>query len=94
MAEREGFEPPIRFPVCRISSAVHSTRLCHLSSDAIALAIKAIGSPSRTRTYDLAINSRVLYQLSYRGMSGAYSKGRRGLPTPLARFVARSPASE
>ena len=25
------------------------------------------GSPSRTRTYDLAINSRVLYQLSYRG---------------------------
>lgn len=27
------------------------------------------GSPSRTRTYDLAINSRVLYQLSYRGTS-------------------------
>ncbi len=27
------------------------------------------GSPSRTRTYDLAINSRVLYQLSYRGMA-------------------------
>ena len=26
------------------------------------------GSPSRTRTYDLAVNSRVLYQLSYRGM--------------------------
>ena len=24
-------------------------------------------SPSRTRTYDLAINSRALYQLSYRG---------------------------
>ena len=29
-----------------------------------------IGSPSRTRTYDLAINSRVLYQLSYRGTRG------------------------
>ena len=47
-----------------------------------------LGSPSRTRTYDLAINSRVLYQLSYRGKSkvGAYSKGRSGLPTPHQRF--------
>src|SRR4051794_6360981 len=27
LAEREGFEPPIRLPVCRISSAVHSTPL-------------------------------------------------------------------
>src|SRR6266566_9637091 len=27
MAEREGFEPPIRLPVCRISSAVRSTTL-------------------------------------------------------------------
>src|ERR1700720_2174885 len=27
VAEREGFEPPIRLPVCRISSAVHSTTL-------------------------------------------------------------------
>ena len=27
MAEREGFEPPIQLPVCRISSAVHSTTL-------------------------------------------------------------------
>jgi hypothetical protein len=25
-------------------------------------------SPSRARTYDLAVNSRSLYQLSYRGM--------------------------
>ncbi len=25
LAEREGFEPPIRLPVCRISSAVLST---------------------------------------------------------------------
>src|SRR5215831_20370530 len=39
LAEREGFEPPIRLPVCRISSAVLSTTqppllrghdLCHL----------------------------------------------------------------
>jgi gamma-glutamylcyclotransferase (GGCT)/AIG2-like uncharacterized protein YtfP len=27
MAEREGFEPPIELPLCRISSAVHSTTL-------------------------------------------------------------------
>ena len=26
------------------------------------------GSPSRTRTYDQPVNSRLLYQLSYRGM--------------------------
>jgi hypothetical protein len=31
MAEREGFEPPIPFRVCLISSQVHSTGLCHLS---------------------------------------------------------------
>ncbi len=50
--------------------------------------IEIIGSPSRTRTYDLAINSRVLYQLSYRGKSmvRAYSKGWRRLPTPLYPF--------
>ena len=40
---------------------------------------KVDGSPSRTRTYDLAINSRALYQLSYRGTvrrqrEAAYSK--------------------
>ena len=29
------------------------------------------GSPSRTRTYDRSVNSRLLYQLSYRGMYGA-----------------------
>ena len=32
MAEREGFEPPIPLRVCLISSQVHSTGLCHLSS--------------------------------------------------------------
>ena len=32
LAEREGFEPPIRLPVCRISSAVHSTTLPPLQS--------------------------------------------------------------
>jgi hypothetical protein len=32
VAEREGFEPPIRLPVCRISSAVHSTALPPLRS--------------------------------------------------------------
>ena len=27
-----------------------------------------LSSPGRTRTYDPAVNSRLLYQLSYRGM--------------------------
>lgn len=30
VAERQGFEPWIRLPVCRISSAVHSTTLASL----------------------------------------------------------------
>src|ERR1051326_5146757 len=33
VAEREGFEPPIRLPVCRISSAVHSTTLPPLRNE-------------------------------------------------------------
>ena len=32
LAEREGFEPPIAFRLCLISSQVHSTGLCHLSA--------------------------------------------------------------
>ena len=32
------------------------------------LRIDKIGSPSRTRTYNLAVNSRLLYRLSYRGI--------------------------
>ena len=39
------------------------------------------GSPSRTRTYDHTINSRALYQLSYRGMK----RGRRRSPPAAAR---------
>jgi hypothetical protein len=31
----------------------------------------AQSSPGRTRTYDKAVNSRLLYQLSYRGMAAA-----------------------
>ncbi len=32
---------------------------------------KLSSSPGRTRTYDPAVNSRLLYQLSYRGMVGS-----------------------
>jgi hypothetical protein len=35
LAEREGFEPPIRLPVCRISSAVQSTTLPPLQASKI-----------------------------------------------------------
>ena len=33
------------------------------------------GSPTWTRTRDNSINSRMLYQLSYRGMWRGYSRG-------------------
>ena len=33
------------------------------------MSIGLLSSPSRTRTYDSAVNSRVLYRLSYRGMA-------------------------
>ena len=35
------------------------------------------GSPTRTRTLDLAVNSRSLYQLSYRGITPLYANCRR-----------------
>ena len=34
------------------------------------MATYVTSSPSRTRTYDNAVNSRALYLLSYRGMIG------------------------
>jgi hypothetical protein len=46
LAEREGFEPPIRLPVCRISSAVHSTTLPPLQS----LIYKAFQPSAREQT--------------------------------------------
>jgi hypothetical protein len=48
VAEREGFEPPIRLPVCRISSAVHSTTLPPLRISGrrvVAVGFLAKGSP-------------------------------------------------
>ena len=32
---------------------------------------EVLSSPGRTRTYDPAVNSRLLYQLSYRGVANA-----------------------
>ena len=43
MAEREGFEPPIRLPVCRISSAVHSTTLPPLQTIALTAVFRFAG---------------------------------------------------
>ncbi len=34
--------------------------------------VKEFGSPSRTRTYDNSVNSRVLYRLSYRGILNCF----------------------
>ena len=40
------------------------------------------GSPGRTRTSDPAVNSRLLYRLSYRGISGSYSKATPSMKAP------------
>ena len=53
--------------------------------------LRDFGSPSRARTCDNSINSRMLYQLSYRGTPphrcsvGVFSPDRRALPTPILR---------
>ena len=39
---------------------------------------EALGSPGRTRTCDKSVNSRLLYQLSYRGMRRRMAAIRRG----------------
>lgn len=49
--------------------------------------VEESGSPSRARTYDKAINSRLLYQLSYRGtLEGAPYTATFGSCKPLMRF--------
>ncbi len=47
------------------------------------------GSPSRTRTCDHSINSRMLYQLSYRGTSAVHSKAGLHLQTPIPALAGR-----
>ena len=58
---------------------------------------KCAGSPNRTRTCDKSINSRLLYQLSYRGtrwQGAPYSKGSRGMASPKAEVLHNSVREE
>ena len=75
MAEREGFEPPIRLPVCRISSAVLSTTQPPLRMPAFGehpahtmLPWDAQARPrnpvSRTRGYSGTVNSGLPFRLT------------------------------
>ncbi len=49
-----------------------------------------IGSEGRTRTYDQAVNSRPLYQLSYLGMGGGdYRRIARCQATEIAKLNVR-----
>jgi hypothetical protein len=51
VAEREGFEPPIRLPVCRISSAVLSTTQPPLQvADIIYIPLASINAPNAIAT--------------------------------------------
>jgi hypothetical protein len=53
---------------------------------------KGVGSPGRTRTSDMVINSHPLYQLSYRGSTGAYTGAPIGInfARPFAQLVERA----
>lgn len=65
MATYVGFEPTISAVTGR--RPLQTGPIGHYAPDA-----SGAGSPSRTRTYDTAVNGRLLYQLSYRRMrSGA-----------------------
>jgi hypothetical protein len=48
-------------------------------------------SPSRTRTYDLAVNSRSLYQLSYRGIIPKKAKSSSSLTRGLHSIIVEEP---
>ena len=49
------------------------------------------GSGGRTRTYDKAVNSRLLYQLSYAGSDGGADRNRTGVHGFAGRCVATPP---
>ena len=84
LAEREGFEPPIRLPVCRISSAVHSTTLPPLQ------AIEGIGLKSGAVTPEISKCYRFATQSLQRVSLRRYDRPRqRGQPRPLASPVRR-----
>ena len=50
-------------------------------------AFRLAGSPGRTRTSDKAVNSRLLYQLSYRGMAAGAKRA--GSPKSVGRLYIR-----
>ena len=61
MAEIEGFEPPQDVnPLLVFKTSPFSQTWVNLRN--------SNGGPCRTRTYDRSVNSRLLYQLSYRGI--------------------------
>ena len=53
-----------------VTSAARATRVRTSASPSTSPTIAAASSPTRTRTWDMVINSHPLYQLSYRGMEG------------------------
>src|ERR1700745_3480855 len=89
MAEREGFEPPIQLPVCRISSAVLSTaqpplRYHETTTVAELAGTKACSQPSCHASRLKGLLTPALQAPSTRGTGSCMSclslceKGRRG----------------
>ena len=94
MAERGGFEPPIRLHVCRISSAVHSTTLPPLrplprrsgpSCSKVSRRVRTTG----VRTVRLQINRGIGRRLASAPVS--YQSRGRVHKGPATRFSSRRP---
>lgn len=77
MAEGTGFEPARRFRPSRFQRAPID-RLWHPS---------IFGSPDWARTNDNLINSQVLYQLSYRGISWLQRRELNPQPKPYEGYA-------
>ncbi len=68
LAEREGFEPPIRLPVCRISSAVLSTTQPPLQ------AFRNSGDPASRRGWLMPVCRRFAVRRSQARLSMAFGR--------------------
>ncbi len=60
MAERGGFEPPIDLRLCLISSQVHSTGLCHLSTLSIVSGGRRPGDAAHA--FNLLVNAAISHK--------------------------------
>ena len=86
----------VRVEIAGARLAARPRRVCSgafLEECCRALARPGPGSPGRTRTSDQSVNSRLLYQLSYRGSGGVATILDPPAQFPAARHARRTPAA-